>query len=107
MNTSQAQTPSALKTKTRSARALYENRETILNQWISRVKAEVDTAGVLLKPIIVNTIPLFIEKLSECLCEETGDKLRSDTTNFAQEHGSERARITRYGPDQVIQEYII
>jgi len=93
--------------ETKSARALFEKRETILSSWIEEVKEQIDPEGKLAKPIIVNTIPLFLEKLSECLCEEGGEENPIDTTNFAQEHGSERARITQYGPEQLIHEYIL
>ncbi len=94
-------------THTQSARILYAKREQILTEWLKRVKAEVKTAGVLLNPIIINTIPLFIERLSESLCEECERETATESSNFAQEHGSERARVTQYGPEQVIQEYQI
>lgn len=57
------------------------------------------------KPIIINTIPMFIEKLAESLCEEPQISSAVDDNNFAFEHGSERARVTRYGPEQVLEEY--
>ncbi len=97
----------ALKTRSVPAKLLYENREQILEEWMKRVKAEVPLARSIDNPILVNTIPLFIAKLAETLCEDAGQESTVDTSNLAQEHGGERARITRYGPDQLIQEYII
>lgn len=103
-NTQSAVNP-AKYSKSIVARTLYENREQILAQWIERVKAEVKTANTLIDPIIVNTIPLFIERLAESLCVESARETANESSTFAQEHGSERARVTRYGPEQVIQEY--
>lgn len=92
---------------TLSARTLFDHREEVLTEWMHRVKAEVKTAGVLVNPVIINTIPLFIERLSESLCVECTRETATESSNYAQEHGSERARVTRYGPEQVIQEYQI
>lgn len=97
----------APKSKTPSARIVFEDREEILSEWLRRVKAEVGTADRLLNPILVNTIPLFLEGLAEALCEETARGTATESLNMPQEHGAERARVTRYGPDQLIQEFNI
>jgi signal transduction histidine kinase len=97
----------AKNSNTHSARALYQLREPILNSWLAKVKAEVKTAGILNNPIIINTIPLFLDGLAEALCQECSRETATESSNIAQEHGGERARVTRYGPEQVIQEYQI
>ena len=94
-------------TKTLSARILYTKRESILTEWVDRVREEVKTAGNLLNPVLTNTMPLFIERLAETLCEECNREIATESSNSAQEHGGERARITKYGPEQIIQEYQI
>lgn len=94
-------------TKTISAQIVYEQREKILTKWIQRVRAEVKSAKDLLNPILTNTIPLFIERLAESLCGECSRETATESSNSAQEHGGERARITQYGPEQIIQEYQI
>jgi signal transduction histidine kinase len=97
----------AEKSLTPSARALYAHREVILTTWARRVKAEVSTASQLRNPVIINTFPLFIERLAAALCQECGHETATESSTVAQEHGSERARVTRYGPEQIIQEYQI
>lgn len=94
-------------TKTISAQIVYEQREKILTKWIQRVRVEVKSAKDLLNPILTNTIPLFIERLAESLCGECSRETATESSNSAQEHGGERARITQYGPEQIIQEYQI
>ena len=98
---------SALSTKTPSAQFLYAKRNEILDAWMKRVKAEVATAAELLNPVVIDTIPLFLDGLSEALCEECTRETATESSNMAQEHGGERARVTRYGPEQIIQEYQI
>lgn len=94
-------------TKTLSAKVLYDNREAVLSEWMKRVRTEVKSAGTLLNPVLTNTMPLFIERLAESLCVECSRETATESSNSAQEHGGERARITQYGPEQIIQEYQI
>lgn len=94
-------------TKTLSAKVLYDNREAVLSEWMRRVCTEVKSAGTLLNPVLTNTMPLFIERLAESLCVECSRETATESSNSAQEHGGERARITQYGPEQIIQEYQI
>lgn len=91
--------------KTLAAKILYEKREEVLSEWVNRVRIEVKSAENLLNPVLTNTIPLFIERLAESLCAECSRETATESSNSAQEHGGERARITRYGPEQIIQEY--
>lgn len=93
--------------KTPSARIVFEEKENILDEWLRRVKTEVKTADRITNPILVNTIPIFLVGLAEALSEECSRGTATESLNMPQEHGSERARITRYGPDQLIQEYNI
>ena len=94
-------------TQTPSAQCLIKLREVILAAWVQRVKAEVKTAAQLAKPIIIDTIPLFLAGLAEAMCDEADSDTATESSNFAQEHGGERARVTHYGPEQIIQEYQI
>lgn len=97
----------AASTKTPSAKLLYRLRERILSVWVERVQQHVRTADTLRPPIIINTIPLFVDGLAEALCEECSRETATESSNIAQEHGGERARVTNYGPDQIIEEYKI
>lgn len=94
-------------TATPSARLLFRLRERILTVWVDRVQEHVRTADALRAPIIINTIPLFLDGLAEALCEECSRETATESSNIAQEHGGERARVTNYGPDQIIEEYKI
>jgi signal transduction histidine kinase len=87
-------------------RRLFGMRDAVLTQWEHQVRAEVRGADALLTPILINTLPAFFDNLAEAL---TPGYPRDDAshTNAPAVHGNERARMTSYGPEQVIQEYQI
>ncbi|RYZ77763.1 MAG: sensor histidine kinase [Proteobacteria bacterium] len=93
--------------KTPSARILYRKRDEILTEWLERVKNEVDSAWALLNAVVIDTMPVFLDGLAEALCEDCPKETATDTSNVAQEHGGERARVTKFGPDQIIAEFRI
>ncbi|MEZ0393213.1 MAG: sensor histidine kinase [Pseudobdellovibrionaceae bacterium] len=93
--------------KTPSARTLYQLRYEIINIWEQKVREQVKFASQLQSPIIVDTVPIFLERLAEALCEQHPRFTATESTTISQEHGGERARLTHYGPDQFIQEYQI
>src|SRR4051812_23593926 len=89
---------------TPSARTLMQMRDQILEKWLSRVRRDVRFADNMKKPIIIDTIPLFIDNLAQALSVEHFRTLATESNTVAQEHGSERARISKYGPAQLVQE---
>lgn len=87
------------------SRALLAIREEVFDLWEAQVRAAVDGACEVLSPILVNTLPAFYGNLAEAL---TPAYPRDDATSHntaAAAHGSERARMTNFGPEQVIHEY--
>jgi signal transduction histidine kinase len=98
---------SAKKLTSEVAKTLDREQEQIIREWVKRVKLEVHLAADIAAPILVNTIPMFVGNLAEALDRDLARKTATDFNNVAQEHGGERARVTDYGPDQVIQEYFI
>ncbi|MBC7429595.1 MAG: sensor histidine kinase [Bacteriovorax sp.] len=79
----------------------------ILQEWVREVKLQIKSAAKLQRPIIVNTIPVFLNKLAEAIDGNFFKDNANDSNNIAEEHGGERARITDYSPDQVVQEYVL
>ncbi|MBC7712206.1 MAG: sensor histidine kinase [Rhizobacter sp.] len=79
----------------------------ILQEWVRVVKKEIKAAKRLQSPIIINTIPVFLTKLAEAIDGNFSIDNASDSNNIAEEHGGERARVTDYSPDQVVQEYVL
>lgn len=76
-----------------------------MEKWQSALKLRVRPAAELTEPILINTVPAFLDHLCEALAAEHPRRFAGEGSNFAQEHGGERARLTRYGPEQLIIEY--
>ncbi|WP_300751729.1 HAMP domain-containing sensor histidine kinase [Janthinobacterium sp.] len=89
------------------AQRLFAMREAVLTDWEHRVRASVQGADQLLTPILINTLPAFYDNLAEALTPGHPRQDATSNTNVPAVHGNERARMTSYGPEQVIQEYQI
>lgn len=87
--------------------ALLNLRDPVLDYWLREVRARVEGAATLLQPILINTIPSFYDNLAEALTPGLARSDATSHTNVASVHGGERARMTNYGPEQVIHEYQI
>lgn len=86
---------------------IVDLREAVLHDWEHRVRASVRGAAQLLPPILINTMPAFFDHLAEALSHEHPRDTAASNSNMSAVHGNERARMTSYGPEQVIQEYQI
>lgn len=80
-------------------------REEVIAHWERQTRANVDLARGLPHPILINTLPAFYDNLAEALTPEYPRPAAGSNVNIAEVHGDERARMTGYGPEQVIQEY--
>lgn len=89
------------------AQAIARMREAVLAEWECRVRASVRGADQLLTPILVNTLPAFFDHLAGALAQGDPGETATSNSNMPTVHGNERARMTGYGPEQVIQEYQI
>ncbi|MGK5010874.1 sensor histidine kinase [Janthinobacterium sp. MDB2-8] len=89
------------------ARRLFAMRDAVLSVWEQRVRASVQGADQLLTPILTNTLPAFFDNLAEALTPGHPRENATSNSNVPAVHGNERARMTNYGPEQVIQEYQI
>jgi signal transduction histidine kinase len=90
------------------SRRMMDLRETVLAEWEKRVRASVEEAESLAHPILTNTLPALYDNFIEAL---TPNYPRTSaavaTPAVAVEHGGERARLTRYEAQAVINEYQI
>lgn len=89
------------------AQRLLAMRDAVLGEWEHRVRASVRGADQLLTPILINTLPAFFDNLVEALIPGHPRNNAASNSNVPAVHGNERARMTNYGPEQVIQEYQI
>ena len=91
--------------RTPAARCLLELRDEVLEEWCKQCREQIPNAKDLLHPVLINTIPSFIDNLAEALAYEHPRTTATDFSTIAQEHGGERARLTNYSPDRLLTEY--
>jgi signal transduction histidine kinase len=82
-------------------------RDAVMDHWERAVRERVEGARDLLRPVLTNTLPAFFDNIAEALSPNHPRAQGGSFTNSASVHGGERARMTPFGPDQVIHEYQI
>jgi len=82
-------------------------RDATIARWESEIRSRVEGADELRSPVLTNTIPAFFDNIAEALSPGHNRHDATSNTNAAAVHGGERARMTSFGPDQVIHEYQI
>lgn len=90
-----------------TSRRMLDLRDEVFEEWERRVRQLVKGAGAILQPILINTLPVFFDNIAEALTPDYPRERATSNTTIASAHGSERARMTSYGPEQVIHEYQI
>jgi signal transduction histidine kinase len=84
---------------------IYTRKEHLINSWSEAVRREIPEARHLGKPIIINSVPGFLDDLAEAVSSNNERQNATEGSNIPQEHGEERARLTTYKPQQLVREY--
>jgi signal transduction histidine kinase len=88
-----------------TSRKVLAIRDDVFAAWESDVRRLVQGARDLLHPILINTLPVFYDNIAEALTPDYPRQKATSNTDIASAHGNERARMTSYGPEQIIHEY--
>lgn len=88
-----------------TSRRMLELRDAVFAEWEKRVRASLDKATGLSRPILVDTLPAFYDNIAEALTLDYPRQFGNEGTTLASEHGGERARITAYDYEALIGEY--
>ncbi len=88
-----------------AAQELLSLREAVLDHWEATVRAEIKGAAELLGPALTDNLPSLYDNLAEAISPDRPRKTATQHTTAAMSHGSERARLTRFGPEEVLREY--
>jgi signal transduction histidine kinase len=89
------------------SRRIIALRETVFAEWENDVRRLVEGARHILHPILINTLPVFYDNIAEALSPDHPRRRATSNNDIAAAHGNERARMTAYGPEQIIHEYQI
>jgi signal transduction histidine kinase len=86
------------------ASVLSEFRELILEQWTSRVSAEIPTAARLGEPVLLDMVHRLYDNIIDALSTASSRPFATAGTNLAISHGRERASMTDYAPPDLLHE---
>lgn len=86
---------------------LIHHKKLILENWASKVQEEVHQAQQMMLPILINTMPSYIDNLAQALSPQYPRLTANSFNNLAPEHGAERARLSNYSHYELIKEYQI
>lgn len=94
--------------ETKSAsETLFKAKDMVLSEWEKTTREKVPVTRDFPDPVLIDTMPKFLENLAEALDENSPRRLATEGCTIAQEHGGERARITHAGIADVLAEYQI
>lgn len=84
------------------SQAIIALSDEIVLVWAAEARQSLAKARRLPEPILLNTLPAFVQSLGRLL---SGPETRDDVSALAQEHGGERARLSGYDTTTLIDEF--
>ncbi|MFN7132941.1 MAG: sensor histidine kinase [Myxococcales bacterium] len=88
-----------------AASRLLARQSEILHRWEQKLRAIVPAAAEQPHPILINTMPELLRQLAEALSPDHPRRIATEGSSIAEEHGSERVRLTQYRLEDLITEY--
>jgi signal transduction histidine kinase len=101
MNTSSS-TPEA--TPDMLAAFFTETRDDVMSRWAAQVISEIPVSTGLDSPVLIDTLPILYDDIAEAVSPGVDRPFATSKSNLARMHGQERARMTNYGPGDVVHE---
>jgi signal transduction histidine kinase len=84
---------------------LAARKDKVLRTWQARVREEIPEASGAPEPILIDTLPTFLDHLAQALSPQHPRASAAHGSTVPQEHGSERVRQTRFKLADLIREY--
>lgn len=88
-----------------AAQRLAACKDQVLREWARRVRGELPAAAAQPDPILIDTLPAFLNLVTEALTVEHPRTNATEGSTFAQEHAGERVRLTDFRLEDLVREY--
>lgn len=88
-----------------TSQAVLAMRDEVFELWEAQVRATVEQASQVSRPLLVNTLPAFYDNIAEAMTPSFPRAHGASHTTSMSAHGGERARMTPFRADQIILEY--
>jgi signal transduction histidine kinase len=86
------------------AAAFTEMRGDVLSRWAARVTSEISVAVDLDRPALIDMLPILYDDIAEAISPGMARPFATFKSNLARMHGQERAKMTNYGPEDLVHE---
>lgn len=90
-----------------SFQKLLPLRSAVLDIWEQEARARINGASLLPRSILIDTFPAFYDNLVEAIAPECPRETATSGSTVARAHGDERARLSSFGPVEIVLEYQI
>ena len=90
-----------------TAQRMLELRDAVFAEWEQRVRASVEQTSELSRPLLMDTLPAFYDNIAQATTASYPRTTAVEGSSLASEHGSERARLTKFDPQALVSEYQI
>lgn len=87
------------------ANDLIAMRDAVFDTWEASVRREINGAAELIGPALIDNLPSLYDNLAEAISPGVSRRTATENSTAAMAHGSERARMTCFGPHEVLREY--
>lgn len=87
------------------ATELLAIRDAVFDTWEASVRREISGAAQLIGPALIDNLPTLFDNLAEAISPTRPRRTATENSTAAMAHGSERARMTCFGPHEVLREY--
>lgn len=81
-----------------------EMRDDVMSSWAAQVISEIPLAAGLDSPVLIDTLPILYDDIAEAVSPGVERPFATTKSNLARMHGQDRARMTNYGPGDIVQE---
>lgn len=88
-----------------TARSMLTMRDAVITEWEGNMRRMVPGAAQMTSPLLIDTLPAFYDNMAEALSPGHPRQNATSDNDIASAHGSARARLTTFGPDQLMYEY--
>lgn len=90
-----------------SFQKLLPLRDDVLDIWEQEARVRINGASLLPRSILIDTFPAFYDNLVEAIAPECPRETATSGSTVARSHGDERARLSSFGPVEIVLEYQI
>lgn len=89
------------------AEQLLKLKDQVFQSWLTLARKQIEPANRMDDATLTDHWPTLFDCIAQALEDEKTDRVYGRSCEFARVHGSERARLSDFNPDDLVQEYYL